>query len=143
MNNIREVVEGQIKLFKKLIDLAMYPREWRKGQAVFNMSEIYLPEYANQLRATEYDCFYNEKKITIYLEKLYELMLKDTVSIIDIEREAFEAGRENGHHIIEGFYNWDYDTFEDYLKSKELNNINSDEINADIQISLNKQYEQY
>ena len=47
-----------------------------------------------------------------------EIIARKLYSYIEqLQRNAFEAGRENSHHIIEGFYNWDYDTFEDYLKN--------------------------
>ena len=37
-------------------------------------------------------------------------------SIQDIEREAFEAGRSSQYIMYD--YDFDYETFEDYLKSK-------------------------
>ena len=52
------------------------PEEWRLGQAYFNYAEELYPEETNQLRGTEYDCFYNDKKIPEFLEKLNEKLLE-------------------------------------------------------------------
>ena len=37
----------------------------------------------------------------------------------NLEEKVFKAGRENHNHIVEGFEDYDYETFEDYLKLKE------------------------
>ena len=52
------------------------PEEWRLGQAYFNYAEELYPEESNQLRGTEYDCFYNDEKIPEFLEKLNEKLLE-------------------------------------------------------------------
>ena len=51
------------------------PEEWRLGQAYFNYAEELYPEETNQLRGTEYDCFYNDEKIPNFLKKLNEKLL--------------------------------------------------------------------
>ena len=51
------------------------PDEWRLGQAYFNYAEELYPEETNQLRGTEYDCFYNDEKIPNFLKKLNEKLL--------------------------------------------------------------------
>lgn len=51
------------------------PEEWRLGQAYFNYAEELYPEEANQLRGTEYDCFYDNNKIPIFLEELNKKLL--------------------------------------------------------------------
>ena len=51
------------------------PDEWRLGQAYFNYAEELYPEETNQLRGTEYDCFYNDEKIPNFLKKLNETLL--------------------------------------------------------------------
>ena len=51
------------------------PEEWRLGQAYFNYAEELYPEETNQLRGTEYDCFYNDEKIPNFLKKLNETLL--------------------------------------------------------------------
>ena len=52
------------------------PKEWRLGQAYFNYAEELYPEETNQLRGTEYDCFYNDEKIPEFLEKLNGKLLE-------------------------------------------------------------------
>ena len=51
------------------------PKEWRLGQAYFNYAEELYPKEANQLRGTEYDCFYDNNKISIFLEELNKNLL--------------------------------------------------------------------
>lgn len=51
------------------------PEEWRLGQAYFNYAYELYPEETNQLRGTEYDCFYDDNKISIFLEKLNKKLL--------------------------------------------------------------------
>ena len=51
------------------------PEEWRLGQAYFNYAEELYPEETNQLRRTEYDCFYDNNKIPNFLKKLNEKLL--------------------------------------------------------------------
>ena len=42
------------------------PEEWRLGQAYFNYAYELYPEETNQLRGTEYDCFYDNNKIPVF-----------------------------------------------------------------------------
>ena len=51
------------------------PEEWRLGQAYFNYAYELYPEETNRLRGTEYDCFYDDNKIPIFLEKLNKNLL--------------------------------------------------------------------
>ena len=51
------------------------PEEWRLGQAYFNYAYELYPEETNQLRGTEYDCFYDDNKISIFLENLNKKLL--------------------------------------------------------------------
>ena len=51
------------------------PEEWRLGQAYFNYAYELYPKETNQLRGTEYDCFYDDNKISIFLEKLNKKLL--------------------------------------------------------------------
>ena len=57
------------------INVQNKPEEWRLGQAYFNYAEELYPEETNQLRGTEYDCFYNDEKIPNFLKKLNEKLL--------------------------------------------------------------------
>ena len=52
------------------------PSNWRYGQAIFNYAFDILPYEVNLLRGTTYDCFYNNEKVDIFLEKLSEMILK-------------------------------------------------------------------
>lgn len=38
-------------------------KTWRAGQALFNALELVVPEFANEIRATPLDPFYDNKKI--------------------------------------------------------------------------------
>lgn len=60
---------------------------WRKGQAVFNLAHFHFQEEANQLRATEYDCFHNDEKINGFMLQLFELMDSD----IDILEHWYQS----------------------------------------------------
>ena len=51
------------------------PKEWRLGQAYFNYAYELYPEETEELRSTEYDCFYVDNRIPIFLEKLNEKLL--------------------------------------------------------------------
>ena len=42
-------------------------KDYRKGQAIFNAFNMYYPEFANELRGTDDDCFYNDSKISLFL----------------------------------------------------------------------------
>lgn len=44
--------------------------EIRYGQAIFNAAYNKFPEATNKLRATEYDCFYDDNKVNIFLNQL-------------------------------------------------------------------------
>ncbi len=58
---------------EKIREMAIYrPQEWRYGQAIFNYAIISHKKEVNELRATEYDCFYDDNKVEIFLEKLNE-----------------------------------------------------------------------
>ena len=51
------------------------PKEWRLGQAYFNYAYELYPKEVNELRGTEYDCFYDNNKIPIFLEELNKKLL--------------------------------------------------------------------
>lgn len=52
------------------------PEEWRLGQAYFNYAYEFYPKEVEELRGTEYDCFYDDAKIPGFLEKLNEKLLE-------------------------------------------------------------------
>ena len=51
------------------------PEEWRLGQAYFNYAYELYPKEVNELRGTEYDCFYDNNKIPMFLEELNKKLL--------------------------------------------------------------------
>ena len=51
------------------------PEEWRLGQAYFNYAYELYPKETDDLRGTEYDCFYDDNKISNFLKKLNEKIL--------------------------------------------------------------------
>ena len=58
-------------MIEKIEKLAVFrPKEWRYGQAIFNISYILFPEETDQLRGGEFDCYYNDNKVDVFLEKL-------------------------------------------------------------------------
>lgn len=60
------------KLIKIVDETRSQCPEWRYGQTVFNVAYQLYPEATDRLRGTEYDCFYNDKKVNSFLEKLSE-----------------------------------------------------------------------
>ena len=49
----------------------------RMGQAIFNEAYKGYPEATDQLRATEFDCFYNDEKIEGFLSMINTLTEKE------------------------------------------------------------------
>lgn len=47
--------------------------EIREGQAVFNAASEMFPLAVKSITGTEYDCYYEDDRIPIFLEKLQEL----------------------------------------------------------------------
>lgn len=52
------------------------PAEWRYGQAVFNYAYELYPNEVNQLRFSHYDCFYNDKLVNDFIDKLENILSK-------------------------------------------------------------------
>lgn len=46
---------------------------FRRGQAIFNAAYDLFPKAVNKLRGTEYDCYYNDDKEGVFIEKLKTL----------------------------------------------------------------------
>lgn len=51
------------------------PSHIRYGQSIFNDAYSLYPNETNELRATEYDCYYDDNKVEIFLEKLNEKLV--------------------------------------------------------------------
>ena len=52
------------------------PEDWRYGQAIFNYAYQLYPKETNELRGSEFDCFYRNDLVEIFLEKLNEKLEK-------------------------------------------------------------------
>lgn len=114
----KEEVLGRIDVIIQIIQQRMYPKEWRKGQAVFNLFYINFPQKVDKIRGTDKDCFHKEDRVEVFINDILE-QFNDFESIKDLEKEAFEAGRKGSGRSL------DYLTFEDYLKYKENGTSNS------------------
>ena len=78
------------------------PNEWRIGQAYFNYAFELYPEETNELRGTEYDCFYDNHKIPIFLKKLNENLLKNKnmANTIEFEGKTFTVNGKNDEKFV-------------------------------------------
>lgn len=58
----------------KILDTAKEYRkrhpEWRWGQSVFNAAEDLYPIEVNKLRTTEFDCYYDDQRVSVFLDEL-------------------------------------------------------------------------
>lgn len=68
------------------------PKEWRLGQAYFNYAYELYPQDVDIIRGTEYDCFYDDSKIPIFLYALNKQLLKivnvkDEKRVLNIEHD--------------------------------------------------------
>ena len=62
-------------LIEKIKQLSINrPKEWRYGQAVFNIAYILFPEETDTFRGTSRDCYYDDNKVDIFLETLNNLV---------------------------------------------------------------------
>lgn len=46
---------------------------FRRGQAVFNAAYDLFPKAADKLRSTEYDCYYDDSREDVFIERLMTL----------------------------------------------------------------------
>lgn len=76
MDNIKlnPVINNIIEVIIILSKEKMYPKEWRKGQYIFNSLYLFFPNQVNKLRGTVYDCFHQDDKIEIFILALKELL---------------------------------------------------------------------
>ena len=72
------------------------PKEWRLGQAYFNYAYELYPKEVEELRGTEYDCFYADERIPIFLYALNMQLLK-IVNVKDEKRVLNIEHDENGN----------------------------------------------
>lgn len=63
---------SKLNVILQLINHGIYPKEWREGQALFNMCHVNFPEQVNRLRGTDKDCFYISDRKEIFTNALIE-----------------------------------------------------------------------
>jgi len=67
-------VDQQLTLYGDLTRISYTPHpHYRRGQALFNHLAHAYPELAEKIRATEADCFYDDKKIPAFMDRIFEL----------------------------------------------------------------------
>lgn len=54
----------------RMANLRLRTRHERLGQALFNVAEKEYPKEVDELRTTEFDCFYNDDLIEPFLQEL-------------------------------------------------------------------------
>ena len=62
-----------LNIRRKAATYIMRNTEIREGQSIFLAAYELFPDKANQLRGTNYDCFYEDNKIEIFLLQLQKL----------------------------------------------------------------------
>lgn len=71
-----QITEDILNLLNKRVDTAIkhFP-ELRYGQALFNEAFDMFPEVVSEIRGTDDDCFYDDKKVSAFL-KHFEVVTK-------------------------------------------------------------------
>jgi len=59
-----------IEIKKEAAKMIKANTEIRYGQAIFNAAYAMFPCATNKLRNTEYDCYYDNNKVTVFLTQL-------------------------------------------------------------------------
>jgi len=68
----KDIIVGQINIIIQIVNQNMFPKEWRIGQAVFNMCYANFPQQVDTLRGTDKDCFHNNDKIQDFINGILE-----------------------------------------------------------------------
>lgn len=68
-----EIINVKIDVILNIFQQGFYPKEWRRGQAIFNLFYVIFPSIVEQLRNTKFDCFYDNNKIEIFINKVKEI----------------------------------------------------------------------
>ena len=124
MIEIKETKLKQIDTVLFLIDNNVYPKEWRLGQAVFNMLYIVFPREVNKLRGTDADCFHKNDKIEIFIDAIKEQF--EEVTFKSVQEKAFNAARDIDNPLgipdynieVYGSLDMKYKTFEEYYETE-------------------------
>ena len=59
-----------VEIRRRAAQLVKVNTEIRYGQAIFNAAFAMFPHAVNQLRNTEYDCYYHDDRVTKFLTQL-------------------------------------------------------------------------
>lgn len=54
-----------------------------EGQAIFIAAQNKFPEAVSKLKNTEFDCFYDDSRIDLFLTELQNIVVTKTVLLID------------------------------------------------------------
>lgn len=70
------MTENAFEMFNIIMSryLVYMEKGLRKGQSVYNASHDMFPREVGQLAGAEFDCFYEDTKIDIFLDKLYSII---------------------------------------------------------------------
>jgi hypothetical protein len=70
------MTENAFKMFNIIMSryLDYMKKGLRKGQSIYNASHDMFPAFTSKLNGTEFDCFYQDTKIDIFLDKLYSII---------------------------------------------------------------------
>lgn len=67
------MTENAFKMFDIIMSryLDYMAKYLRKGQSIYNAAYDTFPTFVKELNGTEFDCFYDDEKVDIFLDKLY------------------------------------------------------------------------
>jgi len=67
------MTENAFKMFNIIMTryLDYMEKGLRKGQSIYNAAHDMFPKETGQLTGTEFDCFYSDEKVGVFLDKLY------------------------------------------------------------------------
>lgn len=73
------MTENAFKMFNIIMSryLDYKEKNLRKGQSIYNAACDMFPAFTKELNGTEFDCFYDDEKVDIFLDKLYSI-IKET-----------------------------------------------------------------
>ena len=80
--------EEDLELFNSILDRwksGNYSKDWRKGQAIWNMIAMDFPDIATALDNTRFDCFFIESRTDAYIAKVKSIIEEPKRDIIVVE----------------------------------------------------------
>ena len=75
LDELRKLLKDELQTIKETA-LTKRSKCLRYGQDVFNKCYMKFPHSVNTLRGTEYDCFYKDDKVDLFLEKLEKTIIE-------------------------------------------------------------------